>query len=156
MYKEEKVYTRRTMIIGGEEHYYISFIDAVGGEVEVEVEANVYEAIREHELIEARTAWSDRMYVERLALSDDEIDTRASQEHCTVEKEVLERLCAEEVAKAIEELPSLQRRRFLLHRIGGKTLKKIAVLEGTPSSTVQYGVKQSEKKLKRIYKKFSQ
>ena len=154
MFTEERTYTRRILKIGGEEHYFISFKDSVGSVVEVEVDKGVYSAIREHDLIDARIAWSDRMHMERLDLSNDEIDSRARREHCTVEKEAQLSLCIDEVVNSIEDLPTRQRRRFLLHRIAGMTYKKIAALEGAPSSTIHYDVKQTEKKLKRIYKKF--
>jgi len=155
MYKEEKVYTRRIVQKGGEQRYFISFNGVTGGIVEIEVEADVYNAIREHELIEARIARSDRLHIERLSLTDEEIDLRASCSHETTEKKVLLNLCLHEIAEAIDSMSATQRRRFLLHRISGKTLKSIAAKEGAPFSTVQYCVKQAEKKLCEIYKKFS-
>jgi len=154
MFKKENIYTRRSLKIDGEEHYYISFKDSVGNVVEVEVDEGVYSAIREHDLIDARIAWSDRMHIERLALSDEEIEARAMREHDTVEKEFLLHLSSEEVAKAIEELTDTQRRRFLLYRGSGMTLKEIAALERKSFSTIRESIKDAEEKLKKIYKSF--
>jgi len=155
MYKEEKIYTRRTMTIEGKDHYYLSFRDAVGSVVDVEVGADAYDAVREFELIEARIAWSDRRHVERFALSNEEIDKRARHEHTTTEKTALLRLCSDEIAKGIEDLTCTQRRRFLLHRFKGMTLKEISIIEGASVSVVHHSVRQAEKKLKKIMKNFS-
>jgi len=154
MYKEEKVYARRTTSIDGETCYYLSFKDSVGSIVEVEVDAYVYEAIREFELAEARIAWSDRMHLERLLLTDEEIDIRAGREHDTVEKTLIMQLCCEEVAEAIFGLTTTQQRRFLLHRGRGMTLKEISKKEGVSISVVHHSVKQTERKLKKTIKSF--
>ena len=151
MYKEEKIYMRRIIAMGGENHYYISFMDSTGGTTEVEVDADVYEAIREFELIEARMARSDRRYIERFSFSDDEIDVKARKEYSDTETIALLHLCSDEIVKAIEGLTTKQRRRFLLNRSAGMTLRAIAKRENVPISNVQYCVKQTEKKLIKIY-----
>ena len=154
MYKEEKVYTRRTILIGGKERYFISFKDSVGSIVEIEVEENVYKVIREHELIEARISRADRKHIERLDLSTSEIDARAIQEHDTTEKEVLSRALADELVSAIYAIPPLQRRRFLLCRCYDKMQKDIADKEGCSKQTVHRSVMRADNKIKNAYMNF--
>ena len=156
MYKEEKIYTRRTINIGGEDHYFLSFKDAAGGIVEIEVELNVYEAIREFELIEARIARSDNRHIERFELSDNEIEARAAREPETTERKVHLMECLNEIESVINSMTPIQRRRFWLFRIKGQMLKEIAASEGISVPSVHRSVKYVERKIKKVYKNFSE
>ena len=156
MYTKERIYTRRILNIGEKEHYYISFKDSVGSTVEVEVEKGVYDAMREFELIDARIARSDKRHVEHFELSDSEIETRAIREPETTENAVLSRALSDEIVSAIDSMPALQRNRFLLFRSKGLTLKEIADREGRCSSAIHYSIKCAERKIKNVYKKFSE
>ena len=156
MYKEEKIYTRRTVMVGGENHYFISFKDAAGGIVDIEVGADVYDVVRRFELLDARIARSDRRHIERLGLSGSEIDRRMKREQEPLEKDILVRLCADEVEEAIGKLTVPQRRRFLFYRGAGMKLQEIATVERASISVVHTSIRQAEKKLKKIIKNFQQ
>ena len=154
MYKKEKIYTRRIIDIGGEEHYFLSFKDMTGGIVEIEVEQNVYEAIREFELIEARIARSDYRHIERLEFSDNEIEARAIHEPISTEKAVLSRELSDEILSVINSMTPQQSKRFLLFRVKGLLLKEIAVLEGISVPAVHYSIKCADRRIGKIYKKY--
>ena len=154
MFTEERIYTRRTLRTGGEEHYFISFKDSVGSIVEVEVDEDVYDAMRELELVESKLARSDKRHAEHFELSDSEIEARSVRESETTEQAALSRALADELAMAIYAMPPLQRNRFLLFRNKGLTLTEIAIMEGTSVAAIHYSIKCADKKIKKIYKKF--
>jgi len=154
MYKEEKVYTRRVINLCGKECYFVAFEGQSGDKVDIEVEAHVYDAIREFELIEARIARSDRRHFEHFALSDSETESRALRKLETTEMAAISKICAERLAAVIAELPPLQRKRYLLFYNGGMRLKDIADREGCSIPSVSRSIRRADKKVREAYKNF--
>ena len=150
MYNEDKIYTRRIEMIGGKKCYFVTFVDSVGNYVDREVCPIVDKSLHDAEKIEARIARSDRRHTERFELSDLD-EGRVFCEPETTEDQFLLRECANEVAKAIDALPLIQRRRFLLNRIKGMTIREIAVYEGCAAPVVYRSIMRADKKIRKVY-----
>jgi DNA-directed RNA polymerase specialized sigma24 family protein len=143
-------------MVDGKEHYFISFVDAHGDSVSLEVDRKVYEASRNAQRNEARIALSDRRHITRFVLSDSgvgvdirEICVAETPEEVLIQGEVIS-----EIAAVIEALPRLQRKYFLLSRIDGLTFREISLREGRHFTTVHRTIKRAEKKIFEISKKY--
>jgi predicted DNA-binding protein YlxM (UPF0122 family) len=155
MYKEDKVYTRRVVLLDGKKHYYVSFQDSHGNTIETEVTEGVYKTILDFQRIEARIARSDRRHLEHRVLSDSEINRRKINHLLSTESIYISEKEIQELLKAIESFPRLQRRRFTLHRFDGFSTAKIAKIERCSRQAVEKSIAIAEKKLYELRKKFS-
>jgi RNA polymerase sigma factor (sigma-70 family) len=150
MYKEEKTYIRRTRILDGDKHYYVSFEDAHGKIIEVEVSQDVYDAIHSFQRIEAKLAREDRRHIEYFCLADDELDRRAVAPFPTTEEIALkeERLAA--LDDEIEELSDIQQRRFYFYFVQHLSYRQIAEIEGCERMSVKDSIDIARKKLRSL------
>ncbi|MGQ0827235.1 MAG: RNA polymerase sigma factor [Bacteroidota bacterium] len=73
----------------------------------------------------------------------------------SADQQILQKLIAEELAIALEELPGNQREVFVLHELDGKSLKEIAELTGAGIKTVisrkRYAVLYIQTRLRSLY-----
>ena len=156
MYMEDKTYTHYIEIVDEKEHYFISFKDALNKKIDLEVNSEVYEASKEAQRVEARTARSDRRHVDYFVTTDCGIDTMTFSAPETTERTVLLRACANEIAVQINALPLRQRKRILLSRCKGMKHREIAAIEGCCVSAISESIKTANKKIKERYVKFSE
>ena len=154
MYKEDKIYRHRVEMIDGKKHYFVSFVDVHGDTVIVEVSRDVYRSIQEADRIEARIGRSERRHRDCGELSDHDVYIRAFHESDTTENAFIESMDSEAVVSAIEALPAIQRRRFLLFHVKGLTLKEIAGIEGATAVSIHLSIKCAEKNLQGMLKDF--
>jgi len=154
MYKEDMIYQHRVEMIGGKEHYFISFFDVHNNVVSLEVNRKIYLALQETNRIETRIGRSDRRHIDKTIYSDRDVYTRAAFEYDTTEKLAVENERNEKLVLAIESLPPVQRRRFLMFHVHGLLLKDIAVIEGATIAPVHRSIQCAEKKIRKMLKKY--
>lgn len=129
---------------------FASFNDAYGQTQEVEVSEELHleltllnRSIRNLEV-------SERRHNEFLDLTEDEIAKRGAKTTQSAEDEVMETLLSNELAHALNQIPTNQARRFLLFHLAGFSYAEIAVMEGCSISAVDNSIYAAKKKLRKI------
>jgi RNA polymerase sigma factor (sigma-70 family) len=148
MYREKQIYTRKVMMIDGNEHYYVSFNDAHGNNVEIEVSCAVYSEIKVMRNEDERQWMQQRRHYEHLSFLE-MIDAQDFPEIQLEEKELNEALI-----RAIQMLSSTQKRRLLLRYLCNATYSQIAAFDGCSKQSVQRSVHSAIKRTKNFLKNF--
>ncbi|NLE56690.1 MAG: sigma-70 family RNA polymerase sigma factor [Lentisphaerae bacterium] len=154
MFDNTNPYTLRTEISGGITRYYVSFQDGQAIMRETEVSRPVYlEFLRliRHERNLRR--WDER-HTEQSELTDETLYNRAFYPPKSVEETIFDSQRDERLQKAIAELPSIQRRRFVLHHEFGLTYEQIAQMEGCSKMPVKRSIDRAAEKIRDFLKKF--
>ena len=138
MFKHENPYTLRTEIVGGITKYYISFTDGQGIPRETEVSRPVYLEFCRFIKVERNLLRSDERHQEFSELSEATLYRRVLIPDKSVEEMTFDSLRNYQLLKAIQELPKIQRRRFILHHEFGLTYEQIAEIEGCTKMAVKF------------------
>lgn len=149
-----RIYTFYEKKIEGETKYYVSFRDGQGNWQEAEVSAEVFEEMQNLMRKERNYIRSDERHLEYLELSEGIMHKRSIHSEISLEEQILSKLRMEELRISIDELPSLQRRRFLLRYEMEMTYEQIARIEGCTSRAVEHSVEAARKKIQKKLKKF--
>lgn len=149
-----RIYTFYEKQIDGEKQYYVSFLDGQGKWQETEVSVEVFEEMQHLMRKERNYIRSDERHLEYLELSEGIQHKRSVNTEINLEEQILAKLRMEELRAAIEALPSVQRRRFLLRYEMDMTYEQIARIEGCTSRAVQHSVEAARKKIQKKLKKF--
>jgi RNA polymerase sigma-70 factor (ECF subfamily) len=154
MFDNTNPYTLRTEVVEGITHYYISFTDGQDAHRETEVSRPVYlEFCRFIKQERNLRRWDER-HTEYSELTEEALMLRASRPPKGVEETVLDGQRDERLRRAIEELPKLQRRRFVLHHEFGLTYAQIAQMEGCKRQPVTRSIERAEQKIREVMKNF--
>ena len=154
MFDNTNPYTLRTEIVEGITRYYISFTDGQAIHRETEVSRPVYlEFLRFIKIDRSLRHWDER-HREYSELSDATLNNRALNLPKSLEETVFDSLRNEHLRLAIQQLPEIQRRRFVLYHEFGLTYEQIARIEGCHFTSVRIAVLRAEKKIKEIIKIF--
>ena len=97
---------------------------------------------------------SDERHEEYSELSDEALHTRAMDKPQSAEDAVFDSLQNEFLWRAIQSLPEMQRRRFILHHEFGLTYKQIALVEGCTRQAITLSVENAVAKIRAEIKKF--
>lgn len=149
-----RIYSFYEKQINGEKQYYVSFRDGQGEWQEAEVSAEIFEEMQDLMRKERNYIRSDERHLEYLELSEAAQHKRSVHTEINVEEQILSKLRMEELKAAIEALPSIQRRRFLLRYEMDMTFEQIARIEGCTSRAVQHSVEAAKKKIQKKIKRF--
>jgi RNA polymerase sigma-70 factor (ECF subfamily) len=152
MFDNSNSYMPHTVTQNGKTHYYVFFEDGEGNEHDIEVTYPVYlEFLRFVKIERNLKRWTER-HIEFLELSDEELFSRARANPKTVEEAILDKLFDEQFQQIIDELPEIQRRRFIRHYEMGLSFIQIAELEGCTPKAVEFSVKLAKKKVHELFK----
>ena len=136
----DNTYTLRVEEIGGITYYFVSFKDGQGIERETEVSRFVYLEFQDFVKQERnQQRWRER-HIEQSELSDEHLLRRSLSAPKPVEDTVLDNLRDKQLARAILELPEVQRRRFVLYHDFELTSTQIANIEGCSNRAVRYSL----------------
>jgi len=153
MFNNENPYTLRTEIVEGITHYYVSFTDGQAIHRETEVSRPVYlEFLRFVKIERSLRHWDER-HREHSELTDETLHSRAQNPPKSLEETVFDSLRNENLRLAIQQLPEIQRRRFVLHHEFGLTYEQIAQMEGCSSRAIEYSVSIAKAKIIKSFKK---
>jgi RNA polymerase sigma-70 factor (ECF subfamily) len=154
MFNNENPYTLRTEIVEGITRYYVSFKDGQAIHRETEVSRPVYLEFLRFVKIERNLRRWDERHEEHSDLTDESLNRRALASPKSLEDAVYDSLRNEQLRLAIQQLPEIQRRRFVLYHEFGLTYEQIAEMEGCHFTSVRIAVLRAEEKIKEIIKNF--
>ncbi len=152
MFDNVNPYTLRTEVSEGMTRYFISFMDGQAILRETEVSRPVYlEFLRFVKTERNLRRWDER-HTEQSDLTDELLYDRALHKPKSVEAAAFNSLQNEKLRLAIQELPEIQRRRFVLHHEIGLTYEQIAEMEGCSKVSVFRSVSRAEDKIREVLK----
>ena len=150
MFDNSCIYTLRTEDVEGIMRYYVSFSDGQAIPRETEVSRPVYlEFLRFVKIECSLNHWNER-YREYSELTDETLHRRALRPPKSVEDTTHDILRNEQLRTAVDNLPAIQRRRFVLRHEFGLTYEQIAKMEGCTFQAVAKTVKAAEATVKKF------
>ena len=154
MFDKNNPYTLRVEEINDDTHYYVSFRDGQADFHETEIDFELYNAFREFEKHDERQKNFFRRHVEHSDIREETLNKRAIY----LPKGIEECVCDDERSTAfwlaVNELPEIQKRRFLLHYDDELTYEQISKIEGCSTRAIEYSVAIAKKKVAEKIKKF--
>ena len=154
MFDNTNPYTLRTEIVEGITRYYVSFKDGQAQPQETEVSRPVYlEFLRFIKTERNMRRWDER-HVEQSALTEESLVERALYQQKSLEETAFDSLRNEQLRLAIQSLPAIQRRRFVLYHEFGLTYEQIAEMEGCTKRAVKFSVDLAKEKIQEKIKNF--
>ncbi|MCL2757537.1 MAG: sigma-70 family RNA polymerase sigma factor [Coriobacteriia bacterium] len=151
MFDNSNPYTLRTEIVGGITRYLVSFRDGEGVHRETEVSRPVYQEFLRFVCVERNLRRWDERHAEQSELTDEAIYIRALRIPRSIEETVFDSQRDERLRMAIQQLPEIQRRRFVLYHEFGLTLAQIAAMEGCSFRAVKHSTDIATKKIKKYF-----
>lgn len=131
---------------------YISFKDGQGIWQEFEISNELYEAFNDFELADISHLNVVDRHLERSEVWENTLNAKAFYQPETVEDLVFHKIQMEDLHKAIQRLPQLQRHRLLLYYFEGMTYEEIANIDGCSKVAVKYMIDKALANLKKILK----
>ena len=154
MFDNTNPYALRTEIAGGITHYYVSFKDGQSTPRETEVSRPVYLEFLRFVRIERNLRRWDERHVEQSDLTDETLFERSSQQPKGLEETVFDSLRNDYLRQAVQSLPEIQRRRFVLYHEFGLTFEQIAKMEGCTKMAVKFTVDKAKEAIMKIIENF--
>lgn len=147
-------YTLRYEVVEGITYYFVSFTDGQAVHRETEVSRPVFlEFLRFVKVDKSLQNWDDR-HREQSEQSDETLNNRAFCPPKSVEDTIFDLMRDEKLRQVIQDLPDIQRRRFVLYHEFGLTYEQIAKMEGCTKMAIKFSVDCAEEKVKEKMKKF--
>ncbi len=132
--------------------YIIEFKDAEGILQEVEVSEKIYKVFDGFELEDLSELNKYDNHIEHSELYDNTLEKRMMDKPINLDDEIIRRTTFENLRKAINKLPEIQKRRIKKYYFDEKTQQKIADEENVDIRAVQYSLNLALKNLKEILK----
>ncbi|HEM6496603.1 TPA: sigma-70 family RNA polymerase sigma factor [Streptococcus suis] len=147
-----KAYTLREESTESSTRYFISFKDGQGKSHELEVSEQFFMEFRQMERRNRNLLQWDERHREFSEVWDETLNRRA----LSIEEQMIEAERAELLCKAVDRLPEIQRRRFLLYYEYEFNFYQIAAMEHCTASAIQKSVAIAKEKVKAEMKKYLQ
>ena len=147
--KKDDPYTIKK--VGNE--YIISFKDALGILQEIKVTKEVYAIFDKSELQDKREMNEFDRHIEHSEIYEDNLVIRAKEKTISMEDEFIQKATFEELKRAIEMLPEIQKRRIKKYYFDDKDEYEIATEEFISVKNVSVTLKSARENLKKILKK---
>ncbi len=155
MFDNTNPYTLRTEIIESITHYFVSFKDGQAIQRETEVSRPVYLEFLRFIKVERNLRRSDQRHYENSELTDETLYERAVHTPKSVEDTAFDSMLNEHLRQAIQQLPQIQRRRFVLYYEFGLTYEQIGQMEGCSKMAVKYTIDKAKTEISQFLKNFS-
>ena len=146
--EERAKYTQISLEKDG--NYYVSFRNGEKEYKDLEIGKNVYEAFNTFELQDVSHMNIVDRHLEQSEIWDSSLYERVFQKEEGVEDTVLNKLEAERLHSAIQQLSEIQRRRLMKYYFEDKNYEQIAQEEGCSFQMVAKSVKAAIRNLKKI------
>lgn len=134
--------------------YFISFKDGTGASQNLNISEELYFAFRELERKNRNLQQSDQRHKEFNEVYDETLNRRARYTPKSVEEIIVETERSELLYKAIDSLPEIQKRRFLLYYEYDYNYYKIAAMENCTPQAVRRSVIIAREKIKAQMKQY--
>ncbi len=135
-----KAYTLREESTESGIRYFISFKDGQGEHHELEVSEQLFFEFRQMERRNRNLLQWDERHREFSEVWDETLNRRALKLPKSIEEQMIEAERAELLCKAVDRLPEIQRRRFLLYYEYEFNFYQIAAMEHCTASAIQKSV----------------
>lgn len=132
--------------------YMVSFKDVKGHLQKIEISEEVYKAFDKFELEDIKELNEYDRHIEHSELFENNLEMRAKDKPISLEDEIIKKSTFDELKKAINKLPDIQKRRIVKYYFEDKTQKEIAEEEMVDIRAIQYSLNIALKKLKEILK----
>lgn len=132
--------------------YVVSFKDVKGQLNKIEVSEEVYRVFDKFELQDIKELNEYDRHIEHSEIFENNLEVRAKDKPLSLEDEIIKKATFDELKKAIELLPEVQKRRIKKYYFDDKTQQQIANEEGVDIRAIQYTLNIALKKLKEILK----
>lgn len=135
--------------------YIISFIDSFGIIQVVRITQKVFEEFNKFELDDLSELNEYDNHIEHSTVYDSNLENRIMDKPISLEDEIIRKTTFEDLKKAINRLPKIQRRRIMKYYFEEKTEQQIASEEGTTQQSVHIILERAIRNLKKILKNFN-
>jgi len=132
--------------------YYLAFKDGQGVHHQMEISEALYVLMNSFELDDLSHLNEWDRHIEQSELSDATLENRMAELPESVEETVCKRFLHEQLYKAIDKLPKVQRRRIILYFFYNHTYEEIAKIEGCSVHSVFVALERGKEKLKNFLK----
>ena len=132
--------------------YVVSFKDVKGKLNKIEVSEEVYRVFDKFELQDIKELNEYDRHIEHSEIFENNLETRVKDKPLSLEDEIIKNSTFDELKKAIELLPEVQKRRIKKYYFDDKAQQQIANEEGVDIRAIQYTLNIALKKLKEILK----
>ena len=154
MFDNRNSYTLRTETSEEITKYYVTFKDGYGVRHESEVSHAVFQEFLLFIKLERNLRRWEERHIEQSELSDETLYFRALRKPRSIEDMAIENQRNERLKLAIQQLPKIQRRRFVLYHKHGLTYEEIAGIERCSIVSAFKSVTRAEEKTKENLKYF--
>ena len=134
-------------------NYVVIFKDNTYKNHIVEVSEDVFNAMNSFELDDLKELNEFDRHIEHSFLLDEKLYTRAKNKPLDLEDKIIRKSSFEDLRRAIDTLPEIQRRRIKKYYFEDKNEYEIAKEENTTQQAINKNLHQAIKKLKEILKK---
>lgn len=131
--------------------FYLSFQDGEGIARQMEIHSEIYALFNSFELEDLSNLNEWDRHIEQSELSEATIERRMLKLPQPLEDEVYQAIRHEQLRRAIELLPKVQRRRLILYFFYDFTYEKIAEIEGCTVMPVKRSIDRALKKIKDFF-----
>ena len=128
--------------------YYVSFKDVLGIYQDVKVSENVYAVFDRFELDDKKEMNEFDRHIEHSEIYEESLIKRAKEKTISMEDEFIQKATFEELKRAIEMLPKIQRRRIKKYYFDDKNEYQIAEEERTTHQAIDQSLKIARENLK--------
>lgn len=133
--------------------YMVSFKDVKGKIQKVEVSKEVYRTFDSFELQDLAEMNEYDRHIEHSEIFENNLEVRAKDKPTGLEDYIIQKSTFEDLRKAIDMLPEVQKRRIKLYYFNELNLEQIAKIERTSFQMISKSIKQAINNLKKILKK---
>lgn len=131
---------------------YISFEDGRGMSYYMEIAEELYVLMESFEKEDRHYLNERNRHIEHLQLTDEEIERRMIEPSKTLDEEIFRKMEKEQLYRALDLLPKIQRRRMMLYYFYDLTYEKIAEIEGCTVMPIKRSIDRGLKKIKKFFK----
>ena len=131
----------------------MSFKDSRGIIQKVEISEEIFNALDKFELEDLSEMNEYDNHIEHSEIFENNLNSRAINKSISLEDEVINKCAFEELKKAIDKLPNVQKRRIKKYYFQEKTEREIAEEENATQQSVHIVLKRALENLKKILKK---
>ncbi|MCL1976310.1 MAG: sigma-70 region 4 domain-containing protein [Firmicutes bacterium] len=149
-------YTLRMENIQGLTRYFVSFMDEQSIMQEIEVSRPVYVEFLSFIKTERNLRRWDERHIEQSDLRDETLYSKAIDHPKSIEDTVFDDMRDEQLRLAIQCLPEIQRRRFILYHEFDLTYEQISEMEGCTKVAVKYAIDKAKTAITKKLEKLSE
>ncbi len=132
--------------------YIVTFKDVTGKINKIEVQEEVYKALDRFELDDIKEMNEYDRHIEHSEIYEDNLCVRAMDKPTGLEDYIIQKSTFEDLKKAIDMLPEVQKRRIKKYYFEDKTEQEIAKEENATQQSVHIILERALENLKKILK----